>query len=53
MTELEKQLLDALESLASLEVKGHAIIDRLQFSSSGRALAEKITAAIAKAREGV
>jgi hypothetical protein len=43
-------LLDALESLAHLQVKGHALIDRLQFSDEGRALSDKITRAIAKAK---
>ena len=43
-------LLDALESLAHLQVKGHALIDRLQFSDEGRALSDKITHAIAKAK---
>lgn len=43
-------LLEALESLAHLEVKGHALIDRLQFSDEGRALSDKITRAIAKAK---
>jgi hypothetical protein len=43
-------LLDALESLVHLEVKGHALIDRLQFSDEGRALSEKIVRAIAKAK---
>jgi hypothetical protein len=45
-------LLDALESLAHLEVKGHSLIDRLQFSDEGRALSDKITRAIAKAKGG-
>ncbi len=45
-------LLEALEALAGLEVKGHALLDRLQFSESGRALSAQITAAIAKARHG-
>ena len=45
-------LLDALESLAHLQVKGHALIDRLQFSDEGRALSDKITRAIAKAKGG-
>ena len=43
-------LLDALESLAHLQVKGHALIHRLQFSDEGRALSDKITRAIAKAK---
>jgi hypothetical protein len=44
------ELLDALESLSHLEIKGHALIDRLQFSDEGRALSDKITRAIAKAK---
>jgi hypothetical protein len=44
-----RELLEALQSLAALEVKGHALISRLQFSDTGRALAAKVDAAIAKA----
>jgi hypothetical protein len=44
------KLLEALEALSSLQVKGHALIDRLQFSEEGRALAVKIAAAIAEAK---
>lgn len=44
------ELLEALEALANLEVKGHTLVDRLQFSSEGRALSDKITTALAKAR---
>lgn len=43
------ELLAALKALSSLEVRGHALIDRLQFSDEGRALASQITKAIAKA----
>ena len=43
------ELLEALKALSGLEVKGHALIDRLQFSETGRALAGKIAEAIAKA----
>ena len=43
-------LLEALEALSGLRVKGHALIDRLQFSEEGRALSAKINAAIAKAK---
>jgi hypothetical protein len=41
-------LYHALKEFSALEVKGHALIDRLQFSEEGRALAQKITAAINK-----
>jgi hypothetical protein len=44
-------LLAALEALANLEVKGHALIDRLQFSTPGRALRSQILTAIAKAKK--
>lgn len=43
-------LLEALEELANLEVKGHSIIDRLQFTNAGRALSDKILNAIIKAK---
>lgn len=44
------ELLEALVDLSQLEVKGHSILDRLQFSETGRALAAKVTAAIMKAK---
>lgn len=44
------ELLEALEALSSLQVRGHALIDRLQFSDEGRELSKKICAAIAKAK---
>jgi hypothetical protein len=43
-------LLEALESLAGLEVRGQALIDRLQFSKEGRVLSAKITNALNKAK---
>lgn len=43
------ELFEALIDLVSLEIKGHTLMSRLEFSSEGRALAEKITRAIAKA----
>jgi hypothetical protein len=42
-------LLDALQALMALDVKGHALADRLQFSDSGRALLNQCLAAISKA----
>ena len=42
-------LLDALRALMALDVKGHALADRLQFSDSGRALLNQCRAAISKA----
>ena len=44
------ELLEALELLINMEVKGHALIDRMQFSDKGRAISDKVRAAIAKAR---
>ena len=41
-------LLDALRALMALDVKGHALADRLQFSDPGRALLDQCRAAIAK-----
>ena len=42
-------LLGALKDLINFDVKGHALIDRLQFSNGGRDLSAKILGAIAKA----
>jgi len=42
-------LLAALRALMALDVKGHALADRLQFSDSGRALLDQCRAAIEKA----
>jgi hypothetical protein len=42
-------LLTALRALMALDVKGHALSDRLQFSDSGRALLDQCRAAIARA----
>jgi hypothetical protein len=44
-------LLDALRALMALDVKGHALADRLQFSDSGRALLDQCCAAIEKAKQ--
>lgn len=46
------ELLEALEELSKLDVKGFPLIQRLQFTTGDRILAEKITSAIAKARGG-
>lgn len=43
------QLLEALKALCGMQVKGHDLIDRLQFSQEGRIVLDKIEAAIAKA----
>jgi len=43
------ELLDALQALMALNIKGHALADRLQFSDSGRALLDQCRAAIMKA----
>lgn len=42
-------LLAALELIINMQVKGHALIDRLQFSDDGRAISEKVLSAIHKA----
>lgn len=49
MLKAAPKLLKALEALSGLEVKGHPLLARLQFSEEGRALAAMIAAAIAKA----
>lgn len=43
-------LLEALLALSNLQVKGHALIDRLQFSIEGRAVLEKVNSALRAAR---
>lgn len=48
-TSVADDLLAALKALSSLKVKGHALIDRLQFSEEGRAVSALVIAAIAKA----
>lgn len=45
-----KGLLEALVALSRLEINNHSILDRLQFSDSGRALSKKIQEAITKAK---
>lgn len=42
------EVFTALIDLISMEIKGHTLMSRLQFSNEGRSLAEKITAAISK-----
>lgn len=43
-------LFNALVALSNLQVKGHALIDRLQFSAEGRAVLEKVNNALQSAR---
>jgi hypothetical protein len=43
------ELLEALRALMALDVKGHALADRLPFSDAGRALLAQCRAAIARA----
>jgi len=43
------ELLEALRALMALDVKGHALADRLQFSDAGRTLLAQCRAAIARA----
>jgi hypothetical protein len=42
-------LLAALQTLMAMDVKGHALADRLQFSDKGRAILNQARAAIARA----
>lgn len=52
--ELEQQrdgLLDALRAILTMDVKGHQLQDRLQFSTPGRALLDQCNAAIAQATQ--
>ena len=43
-------LLAALEALIRMQVKGHDLIDRMQFSDEGRTISAQVLGAIAKAR---
>lgn len=43
-------LLEALETIMRMEVKGHQLQDRLQFSDKGRTILNKARAALAKAK---
>lgn len=44
------ELLAALQAVLAMDVKGHSLLDRLQFSPEGRALSEQCLGAIAKAK---
>lgn len=46
------ELLAALQLLCNMQVKGHALIDRLQFSEEGRAISNAVLSAIDKATKG-
>lgn len=43
------ELLEALSTLLNMDVKGHRLGDRLQFSTPGRKILDKCNSAIAKA----
>ena len=47
MTDNEKQLIAALKSILNMPVKGHALQDRLQFSTAGREIMDQALDAIA------
>ncbi|MDY3551445.1 hypothetical protein R5W24_000521 [Gemmata sp. JC717] len=51
MLKAEPKLLAALTALSGLEVKGHSLLARLQFTAEGRELAAQISEAIAEATE--
>lgn len=46
------ELLTALKAVLQIDVKGHQLQDRLQFSPAGRAILEQALAAIAKVTGG-
>jgi hypothetical protein len=48
-TTAKDDVLAALRALMALDVKGHALADRLQFSDAGRALLDQCRAAINRA----
>ena len=43
-------LVAALETLIRMQVKGHDLIDRMQFSDEGRAISAQVLGALARAR---
>lgn len=45
-------LVEALEAILAMEIKGHSLLSRLQFSTPGRELAAKACEAMAKATGG-
>lgn len=45
-------LLEAVNVLMTMDVKGHQLQDRLQFSTEGRAILDKVSVAIVKATGG-
>ena len=49
MTTAKDDLLAALRALMALDVKGHTLANRLQFSESGRELLDQCQAAIDRA----
>jgi hypothetical protein len=49
MTTAKDDLLAALRALMALDVKGHSLANRLQFSDEGRALLDQCYAAISRA----
>jgi hypothetical protein len=49
LSTVNAELLAALRALMALDVKGHALADRLQFSDAGRALLDQCRAAISRA----
>lgn len=46
MKSREQLLTEALQALLNMDVNGHALQDRLQFSDKGRALLEQARAAL-------
>ena len=46
MTDNEKSLIAALEALLYMKVKGHDLIDRMQFSKEGRDISQQCLDAI-------
>ncbi len=48
-TTAKDDVLAALRALMALDVKGHPLADRLQFSDAGRALLDQCRAAINRA----
>jgi hypothetical protein len=50
LLEENAKLLAALETVMSMDVKGHELRDRLQFSPAGREIIEQVNAAIARVK---
>ena len=50
-SDLLKQAMDALETIMGLDIKGHSLMSRLQFSTPGREILEKVCDVLAQRKD--